>query len=211
MALNKREFVNGSQPPIDAEFLNELQDAVIDLEENGGGASGTGATETTEVDYGNLSEEEKMADVFYMIPNGVPSTRKAVNTQYDNSTSGLSADNVQGAIDEIMTVEDWKEVQFSANSWRCGVGDYFRYKKVNNVVYIQMNHTKLTEMAYGSFTTLVGLPEGYRPSKAFYGVLPTGNSTNQEVKYYIDENGAIGIKASGSGVVVLLGTITFPL
>ena len=135
MALNKREFVNGSQPPIDADFLNELQDAVIDLEENGGGASGTGATETTEVDYGNLSEEEKMADVFYMIPNGVPSTRKAVNTQYDNSTSGLSADNVQGAIDEVS--EDLKPKRFS-------VGTYATLEVTGNIAILQFNGTPVS-------------------------------------------------------------------
>ena len=112
MALKKREFVNNSKPPIDADFLNELQDAVIDLELNGGGGSGsgTGAVEIEEATYENLSEEEKMADVLYMVKDGTPEQNKAVNIKYDNTESGLEATNLQGAVDELSDNSEWKLV-----------------------------------------------------------------------------------------------------
>lgn len=67
--------------------------------------------EITQDNYDNLSTDEKNKDITYYITDSRKIIRKqqvyskdssiAENISYENNTSGLSADNVQDALDEL--------------------------------------------------------------------------------------------------------------
>lgn len=63
---NKKVWVNGEV--ITAEELNRMEEK---LEEKSDGGAGAGAVELTQEEYDNLSEEDKMKDVIYFVPDGV--------------------------------------------------------------------------------------------------------------------------------------------
>ena len=59
----------------------------------------------TQHDYDLLPAEQKMNGTVYFITDGVPD-RPAYNVQYNNTASGISATNVQAALDEIIVLNN---------------------------------------------------------------------------------------------------------
>lgn len=55
----------------------------------------------TQVEYNALSTAQKNNGNFYFITDAEPSYFSAENIDYDNTSSGLAATNVQGAVDEV--------------------------------------------------------------------------------------------------------------
>ena len=58
----------------------------------------------TQAEYDALSTAQKNNGNFYLITDADPSYFSAENIDYDNTSSGLSATNIQGAIDDINSV-----------------------------------------------------------------------------------------------------------
>lgn len=70
-----------------------------------GETSGIPVEEMTQAQYDALPEASKLAEKLYLITDG-DSGWEAESVEYDNTTSGLTADNVQDAIDELSGAVD---------------------------------------------------------------------------------------------------------
>ena len=57
----------------------------------------------TQAEYNALTTAQKNNGNFYFITDSDPSYFSAENIDYDNTSSGLSATNIQGAVDEVVT------------------------------------------------------------------------------------------------------------
>lgn len=86
-----------------------------------------------------------------VMPASYPSSR----TSYDNTGSGLTATNVQDAIDEIGTDSGWQTTA-AVN------GNTIQYRKIGNQVWVRRGTIGTTSA--GSWSNIASLPTGYRPS-----------------------------------------------
>lgn len=68
-----------------------------------GETSGIPVEEMTQAEYDALSESEKTAEKLYLITDG-DSGWEAESVEYDNTDSGLTAENVQDAVDEVVSL-----------------------------------------------------------------------------------------------------------
>ena len=102
------EDLPSQETPINAENLNRLEKAVDELCYTSNDHEDRiehfkAGVELTQAEYDALTEEEKMNGTTYFIKDAEgEGIIKASDAVYDNDDSGLSATNVQAAIDEMM-------------------------------------------------------------------------------------------------------------
>ena len=110
----------------------------------------------------------------------------ASDISYDNTGSGLTADDVQEAIDELNS----KLVNLPSVS----LATYVTAEVVNGqLIFSCENHTPATLNAW---VTIGTLPTGYRPTKNLYF---TGLASNMTpCLFYIGTNGTVQIRAASS-------------
>lgn len=88
--------------------VDVLKQVIADLKEwtvnniNAAGVGGTEAIALTQAEYDKLGDEKYTDGKIYAITDGGVSLTGADAIGYDNSSSELTADNVQAAIDEIV-------------------------------------------------------------------------------------------------------------
>ena len=115
--INWEDFPS-QNTPINAENLNHMEDGIenlyaaigdIDLDAIAADIAEVKeevenfqpGVELTQEEYDDLTEEEKNNGTIYYIKDGDASAITAADAHYDNSTSGLTATNVQSAVDEV--------------------------------------------------------------------------------------------------------------
>ena len=133
-----------------------------------------------------------------------PSDAEDIN--YDNTTSGMTADNVQGAVDELksnLIDSDWQDI-----------ASYYQYRKLNGVVYVRKKNTTQVSIT-SSFTTLFTLPDGFRPTNSngsfVYSVPAMAQAQGIQIK--VLDTGEVQAAAQfGSNTPVMYQwAISFPL
>ena len=124
----------------------------------------------TQAEYNALSTAQKNNGNFYFITDADPSYFSAENIDYDNTDSGLSATDIQGAIDEVAQVERLKTITTGtiiANSTGGWSLSTVCCNKVLNIVSICFEATKSSALDSG-WNTMGTLPSGFRPSSDIY-------------------------------------------
>ena len=124
----------------------------------------------------------------------------AENTSYDNSTSGLTADNVQEAIDEnaaaigaLNSSPDVINIILISGANYSGYGNCYYYKKGSRV-HIHIGIQGLTE---DTSTTIAVLPAGYRPSSVILAI-GFGSSWTEKATLLVTQNGELNIQSEGT-------------
>lgn len=98
------------------------------------------------------------------VPIGVPDRSvTAAGVSYDNTQSGLSATDVQGAVDELATDSGWLTTT-AVN------GNTVKYRKIGKQVWIRRGSVGTIDA--NTSTTIGILPSGYRPVSIFqFGII----------------------------------------
>lgn len=126
----------------------------------------------------------------------------AADIAYDNMDSGLTADTVQGAIDEVFgdisglsandisygsgSVEDALDGLTVDTGWvQIGTTGIY-YRKTGNVVWVR-GETNV----HNDFTTIATLPTGYRPVYSFRRSVMTGASGGYHATLLFDTDGRV--------------------
>lgn len=112
---------------------------------------------------------------------------------YDNTTSGLQAENVQDALDEV------KEILDGDSTW--GTNGIVHYKKVNGVVTI---YTDAITSTYANWTTIGTLPEGYRPASlsGIYVNVFSNTTDGRFINLFVSNSGIVQLYSNYAGNVV---------
>lgn len=100
---------------------------------------------------------------------------QATEVAYDNTTSGLTADEVQGAIDEVNEkVGEWSQAELlQSETWGGLYGSYNKKCKLAVLRWIGNNSSATAG------TKEYSLPTNYKPAFAMFS--PMRNSTSMEV------------------------------
>lgn len=99
----------------------------------------------------------------------------ASDVAYDNTDSGLTATDVQGAVDEVAA-----EAMADTGWLQIGTNDTY-YRKIGKIVYVR---TITPSAVAGSWTTIDILPVGYRPASVINLCLYTAASLTANIKVY---------------------------
>lgn len=117
--------------------------------------------EMTKAEYNALPESKKMDGTVYMITDGTGGW-EAENSSYDNTTSGLSATNVQAALDEVAD-------RSFAKMTRLGTGDNLNNlnKKSRSGVYYITTGVTNSPANYSVLFNLCREDNGYTGQMVF--------------------------------------------
>ena len=77
----------------------------------------------TQAEYDTLTTAQKNNGNFYFITDADPSYFSAENIDYDNTDSGLTATDIQAAIDEVKTIADSKASKSWINYYTASYGN----------------------------------------------------------------------------------------
>ena len=98
------------------------------------------ATDLTEAAYEALPSTKESDNVDYYLTDADPTVATAEDIPYDNTTSGMTATNVQGALDELTN----------------GLTDLFE------IVNVNFNDSRITANSAYSVTRTISVPSGYK-------------------------------------------------
>ena len=114
----------------------------------GSGGSGGGHKELTQAEYNELSDEEKNSEIVYLISDAYD-IGEAEQISYDNSTSGLSATNVQGAVDELNTTINTRLI--TDDNWN-NVNEFITLMRKGGIMFVRgvSDSWKLTKNTYNA-------------------------------------------------------------
>lgn len=124
------------------------------------------ATDLTEAAYEALPSTKESDNVDYYLTDADSTIATAEDIPYDNTTSGMTATNVQGAVDELnngLTAEFF-ECTNPYNQYTSGQGVYLPQ---NKVVLINVRVGSTSNIAMD--VPLLNVPEKYRPSTTVNG------------------------------------------
>lgn len=124
----------------------------------------------------------------------------ASGTTYDSTSSGLSVTNVQGAIDELGTIETYTPTSNYGT---------FVFSRVGKLKMLQF--TTLQNLASGASTTIdFTLPNSFKPSTAisYDARIP---STNDTVRINLNADGSVDIYnyTTITGTINSIGCVTY--
>lgn len=160
--------------------------------------------EMTKAEYDALSEAKKMDGTVYMITDDIGGW-EAENSAYDNTSSGLTATNVQSALDELNS----KSV-LNAVSWLRST-EYQSGDATCMVTTLGDSLVHLTVMTKGRVHLddeyIMDIPSGYRPYNMFYAV---ASHAGRAIVLRFNTNGTVqiwtGCDGTSSGRVYLDAT-----
>ena len=134
----------------------------------------------------------------------IPST--AAEISFDNTGTGMTATDVQGAVSELKS-------NLTDSGWQT-IATYYEYRKMNGVVYVRKKDTTQISIT-ATFTTIFTLPEGFRPTNSngsfVYSVPAMAQAQGIQIK--VLDTGAVQAAAQfGSNTPVMYQwAISFPL
>ena len=160
----------------------------------------------TQAEYNSLSSAQKNNGNFYFITDSDPSYFSASNIDYSNTTSGLTATNVQSAVDEIMSTSSVITPTLNGVSTSTAAGEVCKYWKSGKVVTITFDLIMATA---SSATTIFTLRQGYMPPEQITLVATAFTSSTSAVLRYcqIYANGNVVIYSQDQSR--LLFTVTY--
>ena len=120
--------------------------------------------EMVKAQYDALPEATKNDGTMYMITDDNAGW-EAESVEYDNTESGLTADNLQDAVDEVVTKIDSYSLGDSGTQTLTKFGGTVRYRKLNGIVTVVMENTALSGMTANADNVMGNLPEPYRPGR----------------------------------------------
>ena len=169
--------------------------------EYSGGGSGN-VIELTLTEYKALSQEEQNNGTIYFVKDASPSINNATSVQYNNSESGLSADNVQDAIDETCNRLDVIEKDSTSvnlnftpvtnSNYTVSVVNGGQARIVNGIGFLDLNVATTTA---SSAYVVVGNIGCTTNSTAYIGDSAVSSSI-----IYISGNGNVGIRGTFNGI-----------
>lgn len=149
--------------------------------------------------YNDISDTPDLSDVAL--------TGKSVDVTYDNSTSGLEAENVQGAIDEVSekTVKNSSDISvlntklLSDTGWVNVTGvPGLSYRKIGNVVNIS-TIAGITVSNVKEWVTIATLPNDLKPAKDIY--ITVLDSTNEVAMVRVTPGGLLQGYSINSAII----------
>ena len=148
----------------------------------------------SQAEYDALSEEEKNSETTYYIYDA-DSEGNASTVSYDNSVSGLDAENVQDAIDEIVTKSTEIETASYTNSYLPSL----RFIKRNGIVQVRTSGNTAASIPKGDCGTLCTIDETFFPC---YQTFIFGDTTDltQGLQIIITESGNVSLYNYGSAI-----------
>ena len=135
-----------------------------------------------------------------------PTNIEASDVSYDNTQSGMTATDVQGAVTELKS-------NLTDSGWQT-IADYYQYRKLNGVIYVRKKNTTQISIT-SSFSTLFTLPTGFRPTESngsfVYSVPAMAQAQGIQIK--VLDTGEVQAAAQfGSNTPVMYQwAISFPL
>lgn len=166
-----------------------------------GGAPSESVWEGTQAQYDAI--ENKDPNITYYITDGAVEPIPATNVEYDNSLSGLSATQVQSAIDEVDDNIDNATTKTSSTIG-AGTGCVVRLAslvKINGVVFGSFAINMTTPIS--SRTTIGSIPVGFRPYTNVSYIAPSSSAVN----YYQDRITNVIITTGGE---IIAGDMVVP-
>lgn len=137
-----------------------------------GGDGNTISMELTQAEYDALPSTKLTDDIMYMITDGNnPNVVTASQVMYDNSDSGLIADKVQGAIDEVANVVKSQSEVFTLTFPATITDLYIRYQNcyycpITDEVHIAFAIYSASGKIPVGGNVFATIPEKYRPTVA---------------------------------------------
>ena len=152
---------------------------------------GDNSVELTQAQYDALSQEEKLNGTTYYITDGQNITTASAVT-YDNTASGITATNVQGAVDGLSAISS-----FTPTS----VYGTFYFKAINGIKRIKVSDLKglAAEWTVLDFT----LPESMRPIDEVAVFEMRQPSATYTIRMLIQTNGKVQIYNYGTNTGIL--------
>lgn len=136
----------------------------------------------TQEEYDALPASKESNNVEYRITNANESVNAARDWAYDNSESGLEAETVQDAIDEV---------NGNVNTLSESLGNLLKYKEYT----IQVSDSSWNEST-GGWWAYASLPEGVTPQNYLFSVILGFGQTGGYCRYIGLENGRLCIVAN---------------
>lgn len=180
-----------------------------------GETSGIPVEELTQAQYDALPEASKLDEKLYLITDG-DSGWEAESVEYDNTDSGLTADNVQDAIDELDDAVDEFIIPKSITDLikpTLQNGSHYqqgcRYIKIGCFVYVLIS---VEFSSAPSNQVLFALPQGYKPIINSEITVSGGGSYNAKAQCQINaSSGNVSVTSAdkwviGNGIFLVAGT-----
>lgn len=127
--------------------------------------------EMTKAEYDALSEAKKMDGTVYMITDDTGGW-EAENSAYDNTQSGLTATNVQDALDELDSNQT--RVESYLMDFK-NIGGVYIYR-IGRIAFMQMEKTVLYSLASG--TKVIDLPDAVKPNTTFRATIRSSSGSS---------------------------------
>ena len=141
---------------------------------------GDNSVELTQAQYDALSQEEKLNGTTYYITDGQNITTASA-VSYNNTASGLTATDVQGAIDEVSAVSSFTPTSVYGN---------FSFKAINGIKCLIVSDPK--GLAANALTTLeFTLPEKFRPIENICYFNLSQPSDNYTIRLLLKPSGTV--------------------
>ena len=132
---------------------------------------GGSMVELTQAEYNALESAGKLnPDTLYFISDGESTPYNASMVEYDNSSSGLSANKVQGAIDEIHSKRGWTKIMSTYGSSGVDLSSY-DYDELYIEVSVYTNRYSFYIPKVALFADERLYLAGYELSTSNYGVI----------------------------------------
>ena len=131
------------------------------------------------------------------IQYGVGGIQKAEGITYDNTDSGMTATNVQGAIDELnngLTYKDWYTWTSYLSSQEQETSAFCTAMVTNNIVSVSI---RTKSRVHSENDVIMTIPEGYRPFIDMHAIAKIGN--NDVCVLLIRTSGSVTIWSAPTG------------
>lgn len=139
--------------------------------------------EMTKAEYDALPEAKKMDGTVYMITDDTGGW-EAENASYDNAESGLTATNVQDALDEISSAGGVSYDNTTSGLTATNVQDAVDELKLNSFVCDVENFTNISVGANDSVARTITQKSGYTLASVYLALSGTGSGHNGTIKMY---------------------------